>query len=121
MLTASGMQAMCKTMHKALHACRCMRKQSTGDSQASSACCGTGGRCGGSLTRVQEGNSICAPYGCGATGTYFLIQLAQFLGQVPALSVAAVDVADPFPLSVAQAKQLLSLLELLCLQACQLF
>ena len=56
----------------------------------------------------------------GLTMAHLLIQLAQLVGQVPALCVAAVDVADPLPLSVAQAKQLLPLLELLCLQACQL-
>lgn len=53
---------------------------------------------------VQEGSSVCAQCDCGPAGAYLLIQLAQLLGQVPALSVAAVDVANPFPLSVAQAK-----------------
>ena len=51
---------------------------------------------------------------------YLLIQLAQLVGQIPLLGVAAIDLAGQLTLLAVQAEQLLPLLELFRLQGLQL-
>ena len=57
---------------------------------------------------------------CAPRQVYLLVQFAQLVRQVSALCIAAIDISHPFFLLVAQAEELLPLLELFCLQALQL-